>query len=199
MKYVSIDIETTGLNPETCDVLEIAAVVEDTNHPEVPVHELPWFHCYVDKHSYQGEPYALSMHGEIFRRIAKREKPHAYLLPEDAVTQLFVFLNRTLGIEKNFPAAGKNFSNLDKPFLHRLTKSASQILSFHHRVIDPAMFYWNPTEDVELPSSKVCLERSGVGGGVAHTALADAQMVIHLVRSHQAKLSSSGYLLETHT
>lgn len=32
MKYVSIDIETTGLNPEVHQVIELAAVLEDTEN-----------------------------------------------------------------------------------------------------------------------------------------------------------------------
>ena len=31
MKYFSIDIETTGLNPETCQVIEFGAVFVNTS------------------------------------------------------------------------------------------------------------------------------------------------------------------------
>lgn len=34
MKYVAIDIETTGLDPERHDILEVAAIIDDTNDPE---------------------------------------------------------------------------------------------------------------------------------------------------------------------
>ena len=44
MKYVSIDIETTGLNPKTDNVLEVAAIIDDTERPEVPIGELPTLH-----------------------------------------------------------------------------------------------------------------------------------------------------------
>ena len=32
MKYISIDIETTGLDRDLCQVLSIGAVIEDTNN-----------------------------------------------------------------------------------------------------------------------------------------------------------------------
>lgn len=33
MKYISIDIETTGLNPAVDQILEIGAILEDTLNP----------------------------------------------------------------------------------------------------------------------------------------------------------------------
>ena len=44
LPYVSIDIETTGLDPETCQTLEIGAVFDNWT---LPIRELPTFHCYV--------------------------------------------------------------------------------------------------------------------------------------------------------
>ena len=44
MKYVSFDSETTDLKPESGLLLEFAAVVEDTEHPEIPVEKLPGSH-----------------------------------------------------------------------------------------------------------------------------------------------------------
>jgi len=44
-KYVSLDIETTGLNPENCQVLEIGAVIDDGT---TPIEDCPTFQCYVD-------------------------------------------------------------------------------------------------------------------------------------------------------
>ena len=55
-KYVSLDIETTGLNPENCQVLEIGAVIDDGT---TPIEECPTFHCYVDHGLILGEPFAV--------------------------------------------------------------------------------------------------------------------------------------------
>ena len=79
MQYVSIDIETTGLDEYTCDTIEFGAIIDNLNFQK-PFDELPKFHAYVVLPRYQGEPYALSMHAEIFRRIANREEPYEYLL-----------------------------------------------------------------------------------------------------------------------
>ena len=64
--YVSIDIETTGLNPMECQILEVGAVIDDGRALE----NLPQFHCYVLHQQIVGSAFALSMHPTILRRIA---------------------------------------------------------------------------------------------------------------------------------
>ena len=70
MKYVSIDIETTGLNPDKCQIIEFAAVVDDLQDQQ-PIEKLPKFQTYIRHESYTGEPYALAMHSNIFKKLAK--------------------------------------------------------------------------------------------------------------------------------
>ena len=72
MIYCSIDIETTGLDIEHCDIIEFAAVIDDLTDRK-PLEELPRFHAYIAKRSLKGEPYALSMHQNIFRKIAEAD------------------------------------------------------------------------------------------------------------------------------
>ena len=68
MKYVSIDIETTGLNPETCQVLSIGAVIEDTNNP-LPIDKLPKFHAAIKRERIEGEITALTMNADLIKTI----------------------------------------------------------------------------------------------------------------------------------
>jgi DNA polymerase III epsilon subunit-like protein len=179
MKYCSIDVETTGLNPETCDLLEVGAVVDDLDNP-IDAQLLPTFHCYVVKPNYRGEPFALSMHPTIFRRIAEKTPPYNYL-PECMVAEeLRLFLKRHFGEEK-VTVAGKNFLGLDKPFLAKL--KGFDMIKLHHRPLDPGMLYWKPRIDKEVPSSKECMTRAGLAGEVAHTAVEDALMVVKLIRN----------------
>jgi len=178
MKYVSIDLETTGLDPETCDIIEIGAVIDDLSDPAI---KLPQFHAYVVKESYQGEPYALSMHPKIFKRIATREEGYQYLQPEEVGKAFFEFLKEN-GLDGTITAAGKNFASFDAKFLHKLPEFEEWV-KIRHRVIDPAMMYWRPEEDgTVLPGTSVCMKRAGISGMVAHTALEDASVVVELVR-----------------
>ena len=53
MPYVLIDIETTGINPDVCQILEIGAIYDDGTKP---IDTLPIFHRYVCHNTYIGEP-----------------------------------------------------------------------------------------------------------------------------------------------
>ena len=72
MKYVSIDIETTGLDPETCQVLQIGAVIEDTEQV-LPIDQLPKFNCIVENQSYTGSPYALWLNSNLLKKLGDME------------------------------------------------------------------------------------------------------------------------------
>ena len=66
--YVSIDVETTGLNPETCQILQFAAVVETVGSAQ-PVTDLPTFSCVVLSPTYGGDPYALHLNSGILKQM----------------------------------------------------------------------------------------------------------------------------------
>jgi DNA polymerase III alpha subunit (gram-positive type) len=53
MLYCSLDIETTGLNPKTCDIIQFAAVLDDLSNPQ-PLEKLPRFNTFFTKSTYQG-------------------------------------------------------------------------------------------------------------------------------------------------
>jgi len=180
-KYVSLDIETTGLNPENCQVLEIGAVIDDGT---TPIEECPTFHCYVDHGLILGEPFAVSMHQTILRRIATHEEGYMYLQPWEVATRFHDFLKEH-GLDsenEKIVVAGKNYASFDARFLSKIT-SWDKHIQVHHRILDPAALYWQPeTDGVELPDTKTCMERADIPGEVAHTAVEDAQVVVRLIR-----------------
>jgi oligoribonuclease len=180
LKYISLDIETTGLNPETCDIVEIGAVFDDL---ETPLSNLKQFHTYVmptNGTTFTGEPYALSMHSEIFKRIAKKQPPYEYAYVEEVVPMFISFLDRCGydAMTKIVPA-GKNYASFDSRFLSKLPKWGA--LRFHHRTLDPMMFYVNKN-DIAPPDLSECCKRAGIANDVKHTAVEDALMVVELIR-----------------
>lgn len=205
MIYCSIDIETTGLDIENCDVIEFAAVIDDLTNQK-PLEELPKFHTYIAKRSYKGEPYALSMHPNILRKIAladfKTIDQEGYWISEEnerymAIDQLPIYFKyfleshlpeslvlreeNKLSKIKKLNIAGKNVASFDIPFLKAKIKNWNGV-SFSSRCIDPAILYFQPG-DLNLPDSKTCMERAGIAGEVAHTALEDALVVVQLLRN----------------
>lgn len=87
MKFISIDIETTGLDPLTCQILELSAVIVDTEKSLDQFKDAPKFECIIDNgDKIQGEPYAISMNARIFTVLAgmKDVKPVGDQTPKDA-------------------------------------------------------------------------------------------------------------------
>ena len=68
MKYVSIDIETTGLDPINNKILSIGAIVEDTEN-KLPFEELPKFHVAILHNEIVGSPYAINMNKDLIEAI----------------------------------------------------------------------------------------------------------------------------------
>jgi len=194
MRYLSIDIETTGLSPENCDIIQFAAVLDDLKNPK-PLAELPKFEAIILKrYGYQGHPFALSMHSNLFKKIDIAIKKNLEICPTTGVRflqicelpqalELFLLSN---GFDQNHGkmyvnVAGKNIGQFDLPFLNAKIKDWGSI-KFLSRVIDPAILYFDIQKDISLPDMKTCLERAGLAEEVAHTALEDALVVVKLLR-----------------
>jgi oligoribonuclease len=68
MKYISIDLETTGLDPEACQILSFSAILEDTNNP-LSYEDSPKLNVYILRESLNGSFFALNMNREIITTI----------------------------------------------------------------------------------------------------------------------------------
>lgn len=105
MRYTSVDIETTGLDSETCQILSVGAVIEDTNNI-LPIEELPSIHIVIKREKINGEAFAINMNRELISNIVKFQKAKSeeervafcqitksvYVDEEDVVDTLFRFL-----------------------------------------------------------------------------------------------------------
>jgi DNA polymerase III epsilon subunit-like protein len=72
MKYVSIDLETTGLNPHLHQILEFGAVIDDLSKP-LNIDKLPRLHFYIDNGNITGDPYALTLNAGIIKTINEKK------------------------------------------------------------------------------------------------------------------------------
>ena len=197
MKYVSIDIETTGLNPDECQILQIGAIIEDTQNP-LPYEELPKFNCIVEHDHYSGQPTALNMNSWIFKILSGLEgkskderleyrKEHN-IIPVGLVSkslQMWLINNGLMPDSTSEPvkitAAGKNFASFDLQFLKRLPGWGPSV-QIRQRIIDPAVLLTNWGLDESLPNLDTCLGRLGIHEKVTHDALSDAWDVIRVLR-----------------
>ena len=186
MKYISIDTETTGLDPENCQILSFGAIIEDTNN-RLPFDKVPKFYKVMKLRQIIGEPYALNLNKDLIEEI-KEGKSENLISPDDFVDEFKDFLEDNWLYsyetgEKNgkIKVAGKNFSNFDKLFIERLPRAHT--IEFHQRVLDPASLYVDFKNDEWLPNLDTCLERAGVERTVTHNALEDAWDVILTLRN----------------
>lgn len=186
MKYISIDIETTGLNPETDQILEFGAVIEDTLQPGVAVEDLPAFRRIIRHDRLSGTPLALMMNTDIIHSIAFYTPKDPQFCTIKELTNEFRKFLRVYFKEDNhhhfeFVVAGKNFSSFDLQFLKRVPEWTRYIQP-RRRVLDPAILYFDPIKDEVPPSLEECLRRAGFDGNVRHKAIGDAQDVIRVLR-----------------
>jgi len=195
MKYVSIDIETSGLDPENCQILSFGAIVEDTENI-LPYEDLPKFYSIIPSSKITGEPFALNMNKGLIEAINlyslskndsdKKELEAKYgclfLMEHDIVRKFRVFLNDHEFNLGKFNVAGKNFTGFDLKFLEQLP-DWGRLVKLNRRALDPAILFADFTSDKELPNLTVCKERAGVSGVVTHNALQDAWDVIQVLRT----------------
>jgi len=125
MSYVSIDIETTGLDPETCQTLEIGAVFDNWT---LPLDKLPRFHCYVVHKQIVGQPFALALNADILRKLANPQKTEDFLPPSEVADAMATWLGRCgWDVSKVVTPAGKNFASFDRQFLKRLPNFENKV------------------------------------------------------------------------
>ena len=123
MKYISIDIETTGLDPENCQILSIGAVIEDTHLP-IPFEDLPKFHAVIKRENVSGSIFALNMNRDLIQAM----KDHSEARTEDEkklVEESFgaKFYHEDEVVEALYQFCYRNgLVNLDPNFLNKQMK-----------------------------------------------------------------------------
>lgn len=187
MRYISIDIETLGLDPLSHSTIQFGAVIEDTKNI-LPLNELPRFECLISHRDYHGTPFAMAMHHELFKELAQGKLSTKLIVEHSKVAEEFAKFLKDNSVEKNggcykINVAGKNFATFDKLFLEQLPDWKKHI-QITQRILDPAILFWDPLTDETLPNLEECKRRAGLSTTkVAHTAVEDALDVIELLRT----------------
>lgn len=183
MKYVAIDIETTGLDPDQHQILEIGAVIE--TDWRTPVDALPVFRTLVWHPNIVGSREALYMNAELIAESVECPQPFPGL--NDAIYNLGAFLGQHFDRAKeSVTIAGKNFAAFDLRFLSRCGEWGRSI-RHKRRFIDIGPMWWRPDVDDALPDLRTCQERAGVAVRTAHKAVEDCRAVIECVRAWNEK------------
>ena len=70
MRYVSVDIETSGLDPEKNCILSIGAIIEDTEN-KLPFEDCPKFNAVILQREILGSPRAITMNKDLIAMIGE--------------------------------------------------------------------------------------------------------------------------------
>lgn len=181
--YVSIDIETTGIDDKS-HILQISAVYDDLKSPisELRTIDLPikWdvmTHC---------EPYAMGMNAKLLEKMMSRDfKTHK---PYNAAGALLQFLKSVMVTDEKdkkqkIVLAGKNVASFDIPKLKLFFDNEFKGSDFedvlHYKTLDVGSLYYDTFKDnVSLTEINKLTNRPAV----SHNALDDAFDVVHAVR-----------------
>lgn len=205
MKYVSIDLETTGPDHKKHQIIEFAAVIEDTENRDV-VQNLPYFRALVHHSNFVFDLFALELHRKngLLAELAQKA-PFTPSTNAEKQSELVVDSTNTLAVAFNWwlkkylfgtpeilgmsrvsiTAAGKNFASFDLRFLEHT--NFLELVSFKHRFLDPSIFFLKHTDE-SVPGSDECKKRAGIGQSVSHRALDDARDVILMIRAGSTSL-----------
>lgn len=185
--YVSIDIETTGIDDKS-HILQISAVYDDLRSPiaELKTIDLPikWdvmTHC---------EPYAMGMNAELLKKMMSRD--FVTHTQDQAMEHFMKFLYAVVDAsgQKNIIFAGKNVASFDIPKLNIfMSKSDYKLKEFkrltHYKTLDVGSLYYDVFKDnVSLSEINKLTNRAAV----SHNALDDAFDVVYAVR-HKLRIN----------
>lgn len=184
--YVSIDIETTGID-EKSHILQISAVYDDLKSPikelktiDLPIKYSVMTHC---------EPYAMGMNAKLLEKMMDKNYGFG---PQEAMEKLIDFLAQVRELEgvdekgkpKKIVLAGKNVASFDIPKIQYLLKNTEYLKSFndliHYKTLDVGSLYYDVFKDnVSLSEINKLTGRAAV----SHNALDDAFDVVYAVRN----------------
>lgn len=189
--YYSIDIETTGISPDSDQILEIGIVVEEVGSNK-PLSELYRFKSIVMHPRYEGSAYAIMLNERIWKMLANRKEyeEHGvqfndfYDIPKAIKTWLDNIPDELKEYDNGrykLVCAGKNVGTFDYQFLKRLPNWNKYFIPTV-RFIDPAMLYLDWKIDNSLPSLSDCKKRANLDELVTHDSIEDAWDVIQVMR-----------------
>lgn len=135
MKYVSIDIETSGLDPEKNCILSIGAIIEDTEK-KLPYEECPKFNAVILQREIVGSPRALTMNKGLIAMIGEYLEgndetrfnmdtilDYSFYEKEDVIKEFYYWLERNGFPQSNNSGGYVTLENgYMKPLINNATK-----------------------------------------------------------------------------
>jgi oligoribonuclease (3'-5' exoribonuclease) len=178
-KFVAFDLETTGLDPQRDQILQIGAVAYGGDGDPIE------FEALVRHERYEGDAFALQMNAAILRRLAGGSGVRAI----DAACHFVSFVREHCAPRPH--PVGFNVGSFDVAFLTRMFREFKNFGSvfgqvgdlLHHRALELGSFL-SESGGVPVSSSEALREEWGDGAVVTHDALQDARDAAYLHASN---------------
>jgi hypothetical protein len=186
MDFLSIDIETTGLDHTRHQMIEFGCVWDRVGHERVS------FRALVLHKDYTFDPYCVTLHTQLFEEINALEEvdtlscdgaaTKSVCTPDTLPTNFRCWLEDNGWDGGKLNITGKNYSSFDADWVGPMLLVAG--VPVRRRVLDPAILFVEPGDD-KLPNLDECLSRAGVPviDADRHTAVYDALCVCLLLRA----------------
>ena len=212
MKYLSIDIETTGLDKDKNQIVEIGAVLDELGSDTL-IEDLPKFRAVLIHEEMTIGAYCANLHRDLWPEILKIKRSCVGELKKDEIVISegtyyctpnrleFVFhrwLNDILGLGIDYYMA--TTGAIPEELLEKITINVAgknpagfdipfienlpnwQGLVRFRRRVFDPASHYARPGDECLPDHQTCLNRAGINKTVAHTAVDDALDVVRLIR-----------------
>lgn len=171
MKFLALDIETTGLDLEKSEILQVAAIYVEPGKPDRE------FNVYIKKPvCYYAELPAIRLNAKTFEKIHECGVSHV-----EAETRFNKFIDSISDTDPKITVAGKNAATFDIPLLKHWGFNVHQ---FSHRVLDVGSLY--ASDFGKIPNLSQINESLG-RQPVSHDALDDCRDVVAAIRAKLKK------------
>jgi len=185
MKYLALDIETTGVHDDA-NILEVFMILEDTSKPlDEVLEKAPQEHWHIKHNTYNISPFLID--NEEYGTMGLIKACELCGQTVDFVgTKIINMLKMIKGFDLDIQktgrilTGGKNAAKFDIPMICKEFQINREDF-FHQRTVDPT-FYFIEDGDIVPPSMKQCLERASIDEVVGHSGRNDTIQFMKLVR-----------------
>ena len=140
MRYISIDIETTGLETDRDQILSIGAIIEDTNNPK-NFEDIPKFHGVIKRNRLEGGLFAIDLNRDLIHTMNQyatvRDESEKFKVSEtngvkfyeesEIVKEFYYWLAKHFFVDFNNIAQGNNVVERDGVMLPAITNKIKPI------------------------------------------------------------------------
>lgn len=180
MKYISIDIKTTGANPETCQIIEFSAVLDDLSK-KWNIKDMPKVCFCIYHNSIHGELDYLISNKNILEKIKNTKSKDRITI--EMLPKLFIDWAYANGFSFNekITLAGNGLGSDAFLFLRKIKSWNFEL--FNKKILDPSVFWLNPETDKEIPNLDLCLNRIKVKDNISSDTLENACSIVFATRT----------------